>query len=300
MHFYRSIGPFLLFVTVAGAEPQYFGLEPPSGAPERFEPSIVRNLVADGLSITAPAFAPDHRRFTFTAVDARISGKVSLAIYESTQEGGEWSEPALATALASAGFTAAEGAFSPDGRWFWFSSNRPPGAPPWNMRLFRAAVKPRGFGAPRHVPLDAAADAGVFYPRPLANGDVAFTTRGPNGGDDLFVARARGGGFARPEALAGDFNSPRDDWDLIETRDGALRLWASARDGGRGETDIWFSRRDAAGRWGRAVNLAAVNTTALETAPSLSPDDAVLFFLRRIAGTDRIFWVRLASVLDTP
>jgi hypothetical protein len=35
-----------------------------------------------------------------------------------------------------------------------------------------------------------------------------------------------------------------------------------------------------------------------EPAPQPSPDDAVLFFLRRVDGVDRIFSVRLSTVLE--
>jgi hypothetical protein len=127
---------------------------------------------------------------------------------------------------------------------------------------------------------------------------LSFTSRGSNGKDDLFAAPARGRGYAKPEPLPGDFNSPGDDWDLVESRDGRLRLWVSSREGGLGLTDLFFSRRDSTGTWSPARNLAPVNSPALETAPAISPDDAVLFFLRRVEGKERMFWVRLAATME--
>ena len=129
----------------------------------------------------------------------------------------------------------------------------------------------------------------------LANGDLSFTSRGGAGDDDLFIARARGKdrGFSTPAPLGGDFNSAQDDWDLVESRDGRLRIWVSARTGGLGCTDLYISRRGGEGAWSPATNLAAANSEKLETAPSLSPDGRVLFFLRRIDGKEHLHWLSL-------
>ena len=75
-------------------------------------------------------------------------------------------------------------------------------------------------------------------------------------------------------------------------------ITVSAREGGLGRTDLWFARRSAAGNWSPARNLAAANTPALETAPSLTPDGRALFFLRRVDGRDRMFWMSLAGALE--
>jgi hypothetical protein len=228
-------------------------------------------------------------------MDAPSSAKVARGIHESRLLRGEWSALSRVHNLGT-DLPAGEGSFSPDGRWFYFSSDRPPGGRS-RPRIFRSEVRDDTLGSPALVSLDIPDTAGAYYPRPLANGDLMFTSRGPVGGDDLFIARASGGGFARPEVLTGDFNSPQDDWDLVESRNGHLRIWASAREGSLGKTDLWFSSRRG-GEWTNARHLKAASTEALETAPVLSPDDEVLFFLRREAGRERMYWVRLDSVLE--
>jgi hypothetical protein len=121
--------PLLCVAPPAAADARYLGLAPPRGVPERFAPRMrVPFMEKPGFTATSPAFSPDFRRFTFTAVDARNPAKVALAIHEAMQEGGEWSEPALAPALASAGFTAGEGAFAADGRWSISPQLSPDGA----------------------------------------------------------------------------------------------------------------------------------------------------------------------------
>jgi len=281
----------LVAAPVRAEPPRYFGLDPPD-SPEMFEPPL---LAGSRRVLTNLALAPGRRHAAFSVIEVSDSGKVSGSIHESWERRGKWSALARVD-IFGAEPGAGEGSFSPDGRWFYFSSDRPPGGP-MRPRVFRAPVRGGAFGAPQLVPLEIPEAAGAYYPRQRANGDLFFTSRGPMGGDDLFVARATASGFDPPQPLAGDFNSPKDDWDLVESRDGKLRLWASARDGGLGKTDIFYSRFEKE-TWSPAQRVQGVSTPALETAPVLSPDDEVLFFLRRAEGRERMFWVRLESVLE--
>jgi hypothetical protein len=283
----------LCLSTAWGSGARYFGLSPPA-EPALFEPAFPGSSMG---ALTAISFTPDFAMAAFSAMDENAAGKVAGAIHESRLRGGEWSVPRRSQALFDSGLPSGEGAFSPDGRWLYFSSDRPPGAER-RPRIFRSAVARSRLAAPQYVAVELPPDAGAYYPRLLAGGHLSFTSRGSHGKDDLFIARARKGGFEKPEPLGGDFNSPQDDWDLIESRDGTLRIWASARDGSIGRTDLYYSHREPSRQWLPARNLTAVNTAALETAPALSPDDEVLFFLRRISGKDRMFWVRLDAVLE--
>jgi hypothetical protein len=299
--FRRVIALLLVFpgaVSAAG-HPRFLGLEPPRIVPQPFAPAVFADL-ASGPRVfaTVVAFTPDFRRCVFSIVDARKPDEVSVRAYETRQSNGEWSAPIVLDTLTQGHHTAGEGVFDRQGRWFYFSSSRPPGAPGLKPRIFRAAVMPHGLGEPEYVPIEPPNGGGTFYPRPLADGALAFTAPGPAGRDDLFVAPRHARGYDAPRPLGLQFNSPQDDWDLVESRDGTLRVWASAREGGLGRTDLWFSRRDARGTWSAARNLAALNSPALETAPQFSPDDAVLFFLSRRSGEERMYWVDLASVLE--
>lgn len=280
--------------SAAAESSRYLAVEAPD-APAIFAPPILSDQQA---LLTHVAFAPGLRHVVLSAMDVQPSGKVATSLHESRRRGGEWSPVSRVESLDAAGFSSGEAAFSPDGRWLYFSSNRPPSPGEAQPRVFRSQVRQGRVGPPELVPLSIPHDAGAYYPRILTSGDLSFTSRGANGRDDLFVARRRGRGFGTVEPMQGDFNSPQDDWDLVETRDGRLRLWVSARAGGRGRTDLYYSRRSASGEWSGARHLAAASTAALETAPALTPDDRMLFFLRRIEGQERMFWVRLDAVLE--
>ena len=60
--------------------------------------------------------------------------------------------------------------------------------------------------------------------------------------------------------------------------DGTLLYFASDMPGGQGETDIYFSEKQANGSWGRPVNAGSViNTPGKEEFPSFGPDGTLYF-----------------------
>lgn len=76
-------------------------------------------------------------------------------------------------------------------------------------------------------------------------------------------------------------NSADSDFGPIVTADGKTLYFTSTREGGQGYQDIWVSRRDAEGDWGRALNLGApINTEYNEGPDSLSVDETTMFFTR--------------------
>lgn len=276
----------------------YHGLRPPT-TPQPFTPTIFAELGV--LFPTNLAYSPDGRRLVFTAVNAEIPRHVVAVLFESRFDGTRWSRPAYVRAVHQPGHNNAEPVFSPDGRWLYFTSTRPPGELPWYGKLFRAAVTDSGYGPTEMVTLDIPAAAEIAYPQFDHAGNLLFTsTRIPGRGEgDLFVARRRADGESgRPTLVEGDFNTERHDWDLVESPDGRLRLWASMRAGGAGRVDIYASRLTDDGRWSPARNVTAINTPAVETAPRLSPDGHVLFFQRQRAdGKEELWWVRAEAVI---
>jgi hypothetical protein len=282
----------------AAGDVRYFGLDIPRARPEPFQPYIFESLGA--LTPTNPAYSPDFRRFAFTTVDQRMPGKPVLAIYETRFDGGRWSEPQPVN-LDGDAFNTAEPAFSPDGQWLYYTSNRPADVS-WSVKVFRARVATNGYHGIELARMPFVARAGMYYPQPRIDGSLMFTSSESCEGcsDDLYAADALpNGAFAAPTRFGGDFNSKRDDWDLTEHPDGRLRLWASARDGGVGRVDIYFSRRDERAGWSPAQNLSAVNSPAIETAPRLTPDGELLFFQRVENGREILYWVQLSSVLPS-
>lgn len=81
--------------------------------------------------------------------------------------------------------------------------------------------------------------------------------------------------------------------------------FASNRDGGQGNLDIYVSERDASGDWGPAVNLgAAINTPFNEDTPFITQNDSTLFFSSEghssMGGFDNFKSQKIGNVWKTP
>jgi WD40-like Beta Propeller Repeat len=60
--------------------------------------------------------------------------------------------------------------------------------------------------------------------------------------------------------------------------DGRTIYFASDMPGGQGKTDIWYSEKQAGGKWGQPVNCGpSVNTTEEEEFPTIAPDGSLYF-----------------------
>lgn len=279
------------FSTLAAEELQLFNMRVPD-RPELFSPSFLDTLKP--LHVTNPVLSPDGRRLVFTVVNSLTPRHTTTALYESIVTGNDWNPPRYIRALHADGYNSSEAAFSADGHYIYFASNRPPGSPPWDVRMLRARVTADGYEEPQLLDIPTGS-AATFYPQLIDADTLAFTTDGLDGpgAGDLYTAPLRAdGSFGTPRALEGDFNSPQDDWDLVEDDAGRTRLWASARPGGAGRVDIYMSCRQPDDTWSPARNVSAVNTGSVETAPRLMAAGKVLFFHRVIDGRDRLYWVK--------
>jgi len=87
--------------------------------------------------------------------------------------------------------------------------------------------------------------------------------------------------------------------------DGKKLYFASNRDGGQGNLDIYVSEKDATGDWGPAVNLgAAINTPFNEDVPFITENDSTLYFCSEghssMGGFDNFKSMKLGDVWKTP
>jgi hypothetical protein len=79
-----------------------------------------------------------------------------------------------------------------------------------------------------------------------------------------------------------DFNPDYEVGELHITGDGNELYFASARPGGKGQLDIWVSKK-IDGEWQEPVNISAINTIDGEGWPAISPDGNELWFSRNYA-----------------
>ncbi|MCQ2271760.1 MAG: OmpA family protein [Bacteroidales bacterium] len=186
---------------------------------------------------------------------------------------------------------------SPDGECFYFTrrmdvvDNSPFGQGHKVNKEFFSYSKKRsdgsfGKGEPLPTPFNVSTNEGSPTIN-LSNDMLIFSRMTPariGGGNypnyDLYCSYYIDGEWTTPEKLGGGIN--RDDsWESQPSlsSDGEMLFFASDRPGGFGGSDIWCSRKNAAGEWQKPTNLGqTINTAGNERSPFLHTDSKTLYF----------------------
>jgi TolB protein len=199
----------------------------------------------------------------------RPGGAGGYDIWMSRRERGRWRE---ATPVSfNSTFRDFDPAFTADGRYVYFCSDRPGGA--GGDDLYRVRVTARGFGAPERLG-DTVNSAGNEW-APMLSPDgrtLLFTSNGHAGAQrlDLFTARRQGPGFAAATALPGEVNTGADEFDATFLANGRDVVFSRARDITRDAVQIHYAQWRS-GRYGPSTPLSdTVNTPGSDTyAPML-------------------------------
>lgn len=122
-------------------------------------------------------------------------------------------------------------AFSADGRFVYFCSDRPGGS--GGDDIYRVAVTADGFGTPVNLGPQVNSAGNEFAPMLSPDGrTLLFSSDRPGGagGHDLYTAAHRRGHFARAVRLTGAINTAANEFDATFLGDGATIVFARAMD----------------------------------------------------------------------
>lgn len=191
--------------------------------PELFAPGIV-STEASEVRLTISA---DGKRAAWFARN-RPGGAGGYDIWTSTYISGRWS------AATPASFNSKQRdfdpAFSADGRFLYFCSDRPGGL--GGDDLYRVPVTLTGFGEPEHLGQEVNSAGNEWAPMLSGDGNVLLFSsnrRGGAGRFDLFSAPHRANGsFAAASPLPGDINTSADEFDATFLADGTTVLFSRA------------------------------------------------------------------------
>ena len=182
---------------------------------------------------------------------------------------------------------------SADGLTLYFSDwydwnaagDRPGGVGGHDLWMCTRASRNDPWGTPVNV--GAPLNSGSQEMCPIISHDgltfiFASNRSGGLGRYDLWISTrpAADGDWAAPVNMGPAVNSSAFDAEAWLSADGLALFFFSNRPGGSGGYDIWVTtRRSQAAAWTPAVNLGPlINTSGLETIPSLSPDQKTLYF----------------------
>ncbi|KQZ76898.1 hypothetical protein ASE06_04800 [Sphingopyxis sp. Root214] len=211
------------------------------GKAELFAPGVA----STGHSDIRLTISPDGRTALWFSRD-RPGGPGGYDIWIARRIGTGWS-PATPVSFNSPGRDF-DPAFSRDGRFVYFCSDRPGGI--GKDDLYRVAVTATGFGTPENLGPKVNSASNEYAPMLSPDGrQLLFSSDRPGGagGHDLYTARPKGRGFAPAAPLRGAINTPADEFDasfLADSRtlvfarapsmkDDRVDLFAATSDGGR-------------------------------------------------------------------
>jgi hypothetical protein len=220
-----TTGPILLFAWIMAAPA--FDAAPRvevTSAPELVEPGIV----SSEFSEVRLAPSPDGTLLAWGSTN-RPGGAGGWDIWLSRRVRDLWGPPEPAP------FNSPENdfdpAFTPDGRWLYFFSNRPGGL--GGDDVYRVPVHAGTFGPVEHLGPEVNSAGDEWAPTPTQDGArllFASDGRGGAGRHDLFVARATASGFDAAEPLPGAINTAADEFDAVFLHGGRLIIFSRSAD----------------------------------------------------------------------
>jgi hypothetical protein len=229
-------------------------------------------LFPENLSGAVCGFSADGSTIYFVREQPQTQ---LLWIYEAKRNGDRWTNENI---LPFSGvYSDLGGRFSPDGKVFYFTSNRPGGSinpdDSWNIWQ----VNKTGTGWADPIPLKEINNKGLeCCPVPLSNGKLLFSGTRNKSEWQMLIAEGSVESIAGEATVAAAWQ-----WPSYEDATTGLLLFNSMkRPDTKGMDDIYVSKFEN-GNWGVAKNLGEpINTKAYEDGAILTPDRKLIIFCR--------------------
>ncbi len=291
----RPVAEFLLAAGADSALGQYvelsgdyLGQATPGSKPEPFAPGILLNTHRPhgGLSIS-----PDGNSIYWAS---GLTYGTYQKIWTMSREGNRWSRPEVAPFCTE--YIDGRPSISSDGRVYFLQSNRPTGGhnDPADFNIWRLERSSAGWGELKNLGSPPNSDKNDLAPWVSDNGTLYFQSdiEGGYGAPDIYLSRFVDGQYQEPENLGDSINSSSMETIPYVAGDESYLLFASLRQDGYGDFDLYISFRMEDGSWTKARNLGdLINTPARECSPTVTNDGQFMFFESRRNGIGELFWV---------
>lgn len=163
--------------------------------------------------------------------------------------------------------------FTVDGTKLFFASNRPmdEDSARSDYNIWYVEQENGKWNAPIALDTVVNSTGDEFYPSVSANGNLYFTATRENGigREDIFVSTFLKENYSVPIPLDSAINTKTYEFNAYISPDEDLLVFSSyGRVDGLGGGDLYYSRKDKTGKWGKAENLGEiVNSDKLDYCP---------------------------------
>ena len=234
-----------------------------------------------------PALSADGLSLFFASDRQGPVGNTDIWVTQRATATAAWGAPVRLGATINTSATEGVPSLSTDGHWMFFASNRPGGFGGDDLyQTYRADIHDDfGWQAPTNLGPNVNTPANENGNGYFDNGgspQLLFGSNKPGGegGVDLYSSSLQPDGSWGPATPISELNSTADDNRPNLRQDGLEIFFYSSRTGGFGGNDLWTATRASVDApWSAPVNLGStVNTTFIDTHPSLSADGTMLIF----------------------
>ncbi|MGB8492600.1 MAG: hypothetical protein WCE64_16220 [Bacteroidales bacterium] len=262
----------------------YFGQIPPEDALKIFAPGIISDTtkIAHALAISPNGDEVFYSTGTWP----------NTKIMHMIKTGDLWSLPD--TAIFSKDCWATEPAFSPDGKYLYYSTSKGK-TDINNYSLWRTKKLRDKWSSPESL-FDIGGDSiWEFHPTITNDGSLYFCYwDAKNQTGDIYVSQFMANKFSDPVITGNLISTGYSDVNPFVSPDGMYMLFASNRPGGHGNYDRYISFKNNDGTWTSPKNLGPkFNTRDDDSDMDISPDGKYLFVYLK----GKIYWMPIGNLV---
>jgi peptidoglycan-associated lipoprotein len=231
------------------------------------------NILKEDVNEGTPAFSKDGKTMIFArGNNGKTKGNTyDVDLYISKMIDGQWTEPAMITAISDSASWEGCPMFSGDGKTLYFCSNRTGGK--GGIDIYRVNLDNSGrFGRPVNLGGDINTPGNEMFPYVSADAKLYFASDGHAGLGrlDLFSATRKDGEIT-VENLGLPFNSTADDFGIVFL-DKNKGYFSSNREGGKGDDDIYYFENTAPDKQPEKPVITKTDTPTDPNAPNKTGD----------------------------
>ena len=217
---------------------------------------------------------------------------------------GKWNLSEIAS--FSGQYSDMEPFLSTDNLSLYFASNRPKSEIDTTKQNYDIWVVKRktisdNWGSPINLGFPINTDGDEFYPSVSEKGNLVLTStrNGTKGLDDIFYSKLNNGVYSEPISISDSINTAGYEFNaFLSAKEDYLIYTAYNRKDGLGSGDLYISKKDKNGIWGKAKNLGSqINSNAMDYCPFVDEKNVVLYLTsRRVSSVTKRSFTNLVDL----